>query len=322
LAIQLYEEGVAGFLPTTLSGSVAQIESALSSLGAWIDGKHQAGPRAGEAFPLGIHLEGPFIAKACCGAHPAENLIPPSLELLKRWHQISHRTLAKITIAPETAEWTEIRKILVWAKKHKISVSLGHSQTNSALALRAIRFGANSLTHAWNAMPFHHRNPGLLGVALGTPNLFVEIIPDNTHVSDLVVDWTLRLHEKGVCFVSDAVPAAHTRQWSSFGPLKVQISQGAGRTRNGALAGGGSSLFETFQGFWKRHLNSPFKWSRQGVECLLQALTEWPLQSIPSSSRWLARLRQTHVFEYRLGKHAGIRPLPRVSSKPRKQIKS
>ncbi|MBU6374818.1 MAG: hypothetical protein KGQ59_02375 [Bdellovibrionales bacterium] len=322
LAEQLYCKGVAGFLPTTLSASNSEIEAALGTLGTWIENKHEVGPKKGEAFPLGIHLEGPFISTACCGAHPAENLIRPSLDILKHWYKLSRGSLAKVTIAPETSDWAEIRKILQWAKKQKICVSIGHSQASADLAVRTIQSGATSVTHAWNAMPFHHRNPGLLGAALGTPNVFVEIIPDNTHVSDHVVEWTLQLHRKGVCFVSDAVPAAHSRQWSSFGPLRVRVADGAGRTQNGALAGGGSTLFETFKGYWKRRRQTSQLGSMEFVENLIHSLSEWPLQSLPSGARWRAKLRQTHIFEYKLGQNATIHPLPVSGSRAPKRIKS
>lgn len=309
LSKKLYNCGVSAFLPTTLSDSVPKIEASLNRLGSWIADKQVQGPILGEAFPLGIHLEGPFIAKACCGAHPEKNLLAPSLPLLKRWMALSQGTLTKITLAPELTSWRHIREILHWAKKNQITMSIGHSQSDSKTTLRTLDCGARSLTHAWNAMPFHHRNPGILGAALGRKDLFVEIIPDNVHVSDTVVNWTLTLHPEGVCWVSDAVPAAETQKESAFGPLKVQVRNGAGRTASGALAGGGYTLFRMIARFWSRQKGLKKQKDEAFQRLILQGLTEWPAASLPSFKKWFPHLVDTHSFKYQFGKKLKISPL-------------
>ncbi len=301
LSERLFRKGVSAFLPTTISASIPETEAAITRLGRWIRAHHDQGPRAGRAFPLGIHLEGPFLSKGCCGAHPEKHLIPPSLELLKRWQKLSQQTLAKITIAPETAPWAEIRRILRWAAREEICISIGHSQSDGQLARRTLEAGASSITHAWNAMPFHHRAPGILGEALGRENTFIELIPDSVHVSDTLVAWTLALHPRGVCFVSDAVPAAHGKGWSTFGPLRVQVAAGAGRSENGHLAGGGFSLLEMGAGFWKRRIRAGASADPESARSLLEAIVVWPLLSLPSARRWIRAIQREHCFEYRIG---------------------
>jgi N-acetylglucosamine-6-phosphate deacetylase len=305
LSVRLFEKGVAAFLPTTISASIEATEEALSNVGAWVSACWKIGPQEGKAFPFGLHLEGPFIARSCCGAHPQNTLIAPSLKLLQRWQELSMGTIAKVTLAPETAPWSEILKILNWAKAQKIAISIGHSRADSLRTRRTLDHGASSLTHAWNAMPFHHRDPGILGDALGRNGLFVEIIPDNIHVSDTVVSWTTTLHPQGICWVSDAVPAAHTRKQVPFGPIRVRIQAGAGRTPDGALAGGGSTLLEMATAFWNRQKNA----RTLDPSTFLKALTVWPLESLPRASWWTEALNRTHVREYRFGRKLSSRPV-------------
>jgi len=308
LSRRLFQKHVAAFLPTTISASVSTTEQSLSHLGAWIRQEWSRGPVSGQAFPLGIHLEGPFISRGCCGAQPQKYLFSPSLELLERWWNLSSQTLARFTLAPETAPWSEIRKILAWAKRRQITISLGHSQTPSELVEKSLQGGASSITHAWNAMPFHHRNPGILGQVLGRQGVYVELIPDGIHVSDIVTNWTQQLHPEGICWVSDAVPAAHRTGWHAFGPLQVRVSEGAGRTSEGHLAGGGLSLAEMFRDYWRRQMRRSPEVVWATADQQLKALTLQPLLSQAQSNTWISALNRTHVWEYTFGRQLQMKP--------------
>jgi len=98
-------------------------------------------------------------------------------------------------------------------QRRKITVSLGHSQTDVTLAETAIRAGARCLTHLFNAMPpFHHRDPGLVGVlgstTLPSPLPYYGIICDGVHVHPNSLRMAYRSHPAGVILVTDAVSAA------------------------------------------------------------------------------------------------------------------
>ncbi|MBC7387375.1 MAG: hypothetical protein H7301_14580 [Cryobacterium sp.] len=243
LSKKLWEKGVAAFTPTTLSATPADLLAAVGKLGSWI----RSGSAPG-AVPLGIHLEGPFISPGSAGAHTKSILRPLGWKELGDLWDASLETLKIITLAPETLPEPLRIELGRWAQARKIRLSIGHTRCTERQAELALRQGFTGVTHAWNAMTFHHRDTGALGAAFGNPKVRVEIIPDGIHVSDETVGWSLRLHPEGLFFVSDATPAAGTRGggFSTFGDLRCRLFDGASRLANGTLAGGGRVLSETF----------------------------------------------------------------------------
>src|SRR5882672_4901931 len=82
----MVRHGVTSYLPTTVTAPLPETLRSLEHLGKAIMTNHRA---PGRSRPLGIHLEGPFISHAKRGVHPPENLLPPSPEMLRQFHQAS-----------------------------------------------------------------------------------------------------------------------------------------------------------------------------------------------------------------------------------------
>ncbi|HLT54527.1 MAG TPA: N-acetylglucosamine-6-phosphate deacetylase, partial [Bacillota bacterium] len=72
----LPKEGVTGFLATTITQSVKNIEKALKNVANFNN-------KPGQAEIIGIHLEGPFINKNRAGAQPVRHVLSPDLSLFK-----------------------------------------------------------------------------------------------------------------------------------------------------------------------------------------------------------------------------------------------
>jgi N-acetylglucosamine-6-phosphate deacetylase len=202
------------------------------------------------ALPLGLHLEGPFLSLQARGAHPSGAVRPlEKKELLELW-EASRGTLKILTLAPEELTPSLMKWLVDWSRdRKKVILSAGHSRATTPQAQHAFDSGFTAVTHAWNAMAFHQREPGILGAALGRKGVHVELIGDGVHVSPEVVRWTCQLH-KEICWVSDCTPAAATKRGteSSFGPLRVRQTQdGASRLEDGSLAGGGQLLPEALR---------------------------------------------------------------------------
>lgn len=256
LAQRLWSQGIAAFCPTTLSAPRRELAESVKRMGTWIRAQQSLHARQSRArklpdaaLPLGIHLEGPFVHPGACGAHPPSSIRPLDLDELHQLWESSQHTLKLLTIAPEDLSSDQLQSLVRFARERKVILSLGHSKATEAQAHAAFDAGFTGVTHAWNALPFHQRSPGALGAALGRANTHVELILDQVHVHPTVARWTLALHPKGTCFVSDCVPAAQTQAGTThrFGSLQIQYSEGACRLPGGHLAGGGLLLSEAFR---------------------------------------------------------------------------
>jgi N-acetylglucosamine-6-phosphate deacetylase len=225
----------------------------VSRLGKWIREKSE--DKTGAA-PLGIHLEGPFLSSGACGAHPPSALRKLKWEELQELWIASQETLKIITLAPETLNPSTLRELGTWSQKKGVVLSLGHSLASKEEAEFAFNNGFSGITHAWNAMPFHSRSPGILGAALGRKDLYLELIIDRAHLSPEVIRWTRKLHApQPLCFISDCISAGgqHSsgtqpklKKWHTLGSQQVQFTQGACRLKNGQLAGGGLLLSQSY----------------------------------------------------------------------------
>ena len=268
LCRRLWIHGIDAFCPTTLSADKSVLLKAVTKLGELIEGFGAANC----AYPIGIHLEGPFISPQAAGAHSKKVIRKATISELEKLRVASFDNIRLITLAPETLSENTLRKLTKWAHKHEITLAIGHSRASKQQAEQAFNSGFRSVTHAWNALGFHHREPGTLGAALGKKEIFLELIPDSVHLSYDLIRWMLSLHPTSqICFVSDAVPAAKTggKQWYKFGNLKTRYSlnKEACCLPSGSLAGGGKLLIESFVDF----LNYSIK-NRTGKGCLLNHL--------------------------------------------------
>src|SRR5215211_714787 len=129
---------------------------------------------------LGIHLEGPFLAREYCGAHDPALLLDPDPDVVRRLVAAADGTLRQATIAPELTAFTESAQIL---KEAGAIVAVGHTAATFEQAKAAIDAGATLLTHAFNGMPsLHHRAPGPVIAFVEYPTAWLELINDGIHV--------------------------------------------------------------------------------------------------------------------------------------------
>jgi N-acetylglucosamine-6-phosphate deacetylase len=225
--------GVTSYLPTTVTAPTDTILRALERLGREVrseDGK------AGRARPLGIHLEGPFISHAKRGVHPPECLQSPDVGLFDRFFDAANGAMRMMTFAPELPN---AREFIAHAVERGVVVSLGHSDADYQQAQAGIAAGANTATHTFNAMrPLDHRDPGILGAALTSDDLFADIIADGVHVHPDVVRLFLEAKgEERAILITDAISATGMPDGRyQLGPFEVEV-KGDRCEYNGKLAG-------------------------------------------------------------------------------------
>src|SRR4029453_7326376 len=132
----------------------------------------------------GVHVEGPFISKAKCGAQRVEFIREPSLAAVREL--LEHADVIKrVTIAPELPGALEAIEAFC---EHGITVSGGHSDAWDEGARGGFDCGMRSVTHTFNCMSSARRRGiyrvgGLLEFALSEPAISCELIADGHHVS-------------------------------------------------------------------------------------------------------------------------------------------
>jgi N-acetylglucosamine-6-phosphate deacetylase len=318
LSAQLGEHGIAAFCPTTVSAPPRDLLATVRRLGTWIRNTHSSPSikTSSSALPIGIHLEGPFINTTACGAHPPSAVRHLSFDELDLLWEASQHTLQIITVAPETLTPQESQRLIRWSDKKGIVLSIGHSLASSDEARHAFDSGFQGITHAWNAMPFQTRNPGVLGAALGRKNLYVELIIDQAHVSREVIRWTRKLHTPNpICFISDCVSAGgglhakkpHPNRYrGSLGNQQIQLKDGACRLKNGQLAGGGLLLSESYT----RWLESESRELDLPVSKILREtiahVTSYPIHYLKISPNWL----KSRQVAWKITSNQKIRVIP------------
>lgn len=192
--------------------------------------------RTGGAECAGVHLEGPFLNPARGGVLPRRGMRAPTVrELARLWRAASGR-VRLVTLAPELRG---ARDAIAWCRRHRIVVSLGHSDADAASARRAVDAGAAAVTHVFNGMrPFHHRQPSLLDVALTDPRLTAMVIADGVHVSATALRLLLRAKgAASIALVTDAV-RSQAKAWG------LQRRGGAHYDARGVLAGSGLTMID------------------------------------------------------------------------------
>ncbi len=231
----LAQHGVAGYLPTTVTASMEATLRALSGLGKLI-GQNGCAGWPGEAIPMGIHLEGPFLSHEKRGVHTPELLLVPTVAVFDRFWQAAEGQIKLMTIAPELPNAAEV---IAYAIRLGVRISIGHSNATALEAKAGIAAGAVSATHTFNAMRnFDHREPGILGVVLDEGSLFAEIIADGYHVDPSVLRlfWKAKGADRAI-LITDGISASGMPDGRyMLGTLEVEVKDGKCMS-GGAIAG-------------------------------------------------------------------------------------
>ena len=227
--------GTTSLLATTVTASADETCRAVEGISKYISGQYQ--PDGARAEILGIHFEGPFLSKERRGVHPQEWLQLPSAELLQRFLHAASGNARIMTIAPELLG---AMPCIDAARSLGMVVSIGHTDATYEQARAAMAHGAHHATHVYNAMrPFSHRDPGVIGAVLTSPEVTAELIADCVHVDDIAMK--ILLQAKGpehVVLISDGTSATGMPDGSyMLGGMEVTVSGGVCRNSEGKLAG-------------------------------------------------------------------------------------
>ncbi len=191
---------------------------------------------------LGMHLEGPFLAKEKKGAHNAEIIRKPNDETLRELVRYADGVIKLITIAPEHFTLEQIQ----FLQKSGIQVSLGHSNATYEEAQECFANGVNIVTHLYNAMSaFTHRSPSLAGAALENENVYTPLILDGGHCHWGAARLAYKMKGEKLILLTDATVLGRQLKEMPFDGLHAILNEdGFYVNPEGNLAGSAISMGE------------------------------------------------------------------------------
>ena len=175
---ELARRGTTSWLPTTFTDGVEQIKDACAAIAQADEGR---GPDFCGARIQGIYLEVPFFTMKHVGAQNPAYLIDPSEEVFDQWQEAAGGRIVKSAMA---AEHDGAAAYAAALNAKGVVTSIGHSDATYDECIAAINAGASCFTHTYNGQRgLHHREPGVVGAAMSTPETYAEIICDGKHVN-------------------------------------------------------------------------------------------------------------------------------------------
>ena len=265
-------EGCTSFLPTTLTVDNATLKKAAKAVAVY---------KKDEKFAkvIGIHLEGPFINPACCGAQNPAFVRKPNMKEVLGIDKIS--PVKQVSYAPEMPGGAEFAKACL---DKGIVPSCGHTGATLAQFMPAYAKGLRHLTHFCNQMTkLHHREIGMVGAGFLIDDLNTEVICDRIHLCDDMLRLVFKKRDLAhVQMITDSLRCSHMPDGYAFemGGLKVELKNGEARlVEGGNLAG--STL-----------------WLNKGLKNLRE-VTGLPLKDLIRVTSW------NQAIELGLGKKLG-----------------
>lgn len=230
--------GTTTMLASLVSDSIGALSSQIAALRELVEQDELAG----------VHLEGPFIAKARCGAHDPAALREPDDAATDALLAAGGGTVRMVTLAPELAGGIRTVHRLV---EQGVRTAIGHTDAAGEHIRPAVDAGASVATHLFNGMrPLHHREPGPVGLLLDDERVTVELICDLVHVHPTLVHLVAaRAAPERTVLITDAMSATGAADGRyRLGTLEVDVRDGvATLPGNGALAGSTLTMDAAFR---------------------------------------------------------------------------
>jgi N-acetylglucosamine-6-phosphate deacetylase len=241
--------GTTGLVASLVTADESAMITALSASADLVD----------DGVIIGIHLEGPFLSPARCGAQDPAHMRQPDPLMLDRLLDAGRGYVVSMTYAGELAG---AGKMVERLTASGVVPSLGHTDATFASASSSLSAaaasaptGRASVTHLFNGMrPFHHRDPGPGAASLRAARrgeAVVELVADGAHLADATVATVLELvGPPSVALVTDAMAAAGRPDGRyRLGGRTVDVVGAVARLTSageqpGALAGGTSRLID------------------------------------------------------------------------------
>ena len=173
---------------------------------------------------MGVHLEGPWLNPAQCGAQNTAYMKTPNLEDLRQLKE-KYPFILRISSAPELENGYDFGAL---GKRLGIVMSMAHTNADFAQAEIAKDNGYTLMTHLYSGMSGVTRKnafrvAGAVEAGLYFDDLFVEIIADGCHLPLSLLQFIYKCKgAEKTCLITDAIRACGLRngEKSVLGSLK------------------------------------------------------------------------------------------------------
>jgi N-acetylglucosamine-6-phosphate deacetylase len=236
--------GTTTTLASFVTAPVDELAAAVSRLADWLAGADPAVRRR----IVGVHLEGPFLSAARCGAQNPAHMVDPTPGDVQRLIDAGRGEIRVVTIAPERAGALDAIGQLVAAG---VVAAIGHTDATFEQTAAAVAAGASLATHVGNAMsPLHHREPGAVGGCLAAPSVVCELIVDGHHLHPGMVRLVATAKSADdIALITDAISATGAGDGRYvLGSMEVEVADGVARLVHGhSLAGSTLTMDAAFR---------------------------------------------------------------------------
>lgn len=195
--------GTTTLFATTMTDTYGAIEAALD--------KYAELYERGELLTLeGVHLEGPWLSPAQCGAQSTEKMAKPNCKKLEELSD-KYPFIKRVTAAPEEEDGMILGRV---GAALGLNMSAGHTDSDFDRICEARNNGYSTLTHFYSGMTgvFRknaYRIAGAVEAGLYFDDLTVEVIADGKHLPQGLLQLIYKC--KGadkICLITDAMRGA------------------------------------------------------------------------------------------------------------------
>ena len=215
-----------------------------TSPGELIAGVRALADAARQGTVAGIHLEGPWLSAARCGAHDHTQMRDADPAEIDAVLAAGAGTIRMVTLAPERPGSDDaIRRFL----DAGVVVAVGHTDATYEQTQHAVALGATVGTHLFNAMPpLNHREPGPALALLQDPRVILELIADGVHVHPAMMRAVIQAAGPDrIAVITDAIAAAGCDDGAfRLGAVAIDVVSGVARVRGTSTIAGSTATMD------------------------------------------------------------------------------
>ena len=158
----------------------------------------------------GVHLEGPWLSPAQCGAQDTSKMSKPSPDALSRIIK-RYPFVERISVAPEVECGFEIGRA---GQEMGLVMSIAHTDADYDTAIRAADNGYTLMTHHYSGMRGvirvnAYRVAGCIEAGLVDDRFTCEVIADGKHLPEGLLKLIYKCKgADGICLITDAMRGA------------------------------------------------------------------------------------------------------------------